>query len=1354
MTTNVIWLEANIDNNINSIRSREIEKFDSLNIKLFKKTEEAIKCLKKIQFEKTKIIIGSSLYREFIKKFKENILEICVVPKFIVFDDNKENLIKYNEDFTNNNNTFYHYGGIVIDFEKVKEFLNNTQKNSNEKDSIIKSNNLSNKIGQKSSIFLDVERKYKYLNLSNDSLYTFEYINKKEQLMFPLFFKALIDYTSNDDSDKYINILYNKYSKESKKLENLLGQIESIKDIPIEILSKYFARLYTIHCNFHKDLNRDLRFNRKDKHLTYIQTLYEGVKLKSIDLATDNILYRGSILSNNEINKIENYINNKIDDLPSSIVFSKSFLSFSKSYDEAIQFLEDEESDEKFSKILFILEKDDKIGYSLSTHGDIEKLSFYPKEKEVLFFPFSSFEVKSLEKINIGKEKEEGYQIKLLYLGKYLENIENDKKLILKENKLPDCPFKTELTESGLINSELMQNMNTKSIYNAFQNYVEDIGEKSDIAKNVITGEIKIDKNDINKPIQIMNKYENVERTKWSSYIRKDYEYINEKNFKRNVVIKINGEKIKSNYYHIFEDEGIYKIKYFFYNNLTNTSYMFYGCSNIINLDLSKFDSQNVTNMSHMFQNCDSLNKIILSKFNAENIKNMSYVFSGCKLLNNLDLSDFDTKNVIYMNCMFSGCASLKELNLYHFNTKNVINMSFMFNECKNLLNLNLSKFDTFNVVKMRGMFNLCNNLINLDISNFNTINVVDMSYMFYCCKSLNNFTIPLDFINKNTKVNNMLSGSSLKIKENISNYNKNKNEINKIIGEINIMNEDVNIPIQIINSFENWKSQHMNKGVKKENDEDNYLNNENEDELKKNIEIKINGKKISFAYLFSFEKQGKYEIEYIFKKNLTNTNFMFYQCRNITKLIFSKFNTDNVTNMKWMFRDCYNLKELDLSMFNTKNVGDMSYMFSGCKSLIYLDISNFNTNNVNDMSYMFYWCKSLKKCNYPFSCFSVLNPILKRNFIFENCDYFHAIQNKLFHSNLIEDSDSDSKEALYISNNILDENKAKSIIIGKIKINKKDINEPIRLIDILIKGDIAIKINGEISKSIYYQEFTTEGIYKIEYFFFNNLTKTSYMYYGCSNIISLDLSKFDSQKVTNMSYMFSGCELLKSLNLSGINTQNVNNMSYMFQDCCKLTNLDLSGFNTKNVKYMNNMFQNCAHLTYLNILDFNTINVINMNNMFLNCSHLTNINLSNFNTINVKNMSYMFSGCKSLKNIDVLNFNTQNVINMKGLFNSCSSITNLELSNFITTNVTNMSLMFSGCELLKILYLSKFTAEKITNISFMFYGCKSLTYLDLSNFNLVNLVDLDFLFDHCNSLNKENIITKDIQILNKFDEY
>ena len=73
------------------------------------------------------------------------------------------------------------------------------------------------------------------------------------------------------------------------------------------------------------------------------------------------------------------------------------------------------------SKVLFILEKDDNIGYNLSTHCDIEKISFYPNEKEVLFFPFSPFEIKSIKEIYIRNEKI--YKIELLYLVKYLKEI-------------------------------------------------------------------------------------------------------------------------------------------------------------------------------------------------------------------------------------------------------------------------------------------------------------------------------------------------------------------------------------------------------------------------------------------------------------------------------------------------------------------------------------------------------------------------------------------------------------------------------------------------------------------------------------------------------------------------------------------------------------------------------------------------------------------------------------------------------------------------------------------------------------------------------------------------------------------
>ena len=60
-----------------------------------------------------------------------------------------------------------------------------------------------------------------------------------------------------------------------------------------------------------------------------------------------------------------------------------------------------------------------------------------------------------------------------------------------------------------------------------------------------------------------------------------------------------------------------------------------------------------------------------------------------------------------------------------------------------------------------------------------------------------------------------------------------------------------------------------------------------------------------------------------------------------------------------------------------------------------------------------------------------------------------------------------------------------------------------------------------------------TEGIYTIKLKIFCNIKDTSYMFFGCDDIESIDLSLFDSKNVTNMDDMFSGCKNLKSINLS-----------------------------------------------------------------------------------------------------------------------------------------------------------------------------------------------------------------------------
>ena len=192
-----------------------------------------------------------------------------------------------------------------------------------------------------------------------------------------------------------------------------------------------------------------------------------------------------------------------------------------------------------------------------------------------------------------------------------------------------------------------------------------------------------------------------------------------------------------------------------------------------------------------------------------------------------------------------------------------------------------------------------------------------------------------------------------------IKKYNQNNiNENNNIIiGEININKNDINKDIQIINSFENFK---RNLNIKFEN-EDNF---KNEKEIKENIEIKINEKIIEFTYSYKFKKEGKYKIEYLFKKNLTNTCFMFYKCNSLTNLDLSNFNTQNITNMNGMFYSCYSLINLNLSNFNTQNVTNMENMFAYCYSLTNLNLSNFNTQKVTYLGSMFNGCKSLAKGN------------------------------------------------------------------------------------------------------------------------------------------------------------------------------------------------------------------------------------------------------------------------------------------------------------------------------------------------------------------------------------------------------
>ena len=97
----------------------------------------------------------------------------------------------------------------------------------------------------------------------------------------------------------------------------------------------------------------------------------------------------------------------------------------------------------------------------------------------------------------------------------------------------------------------------------------------------------------------------------------------------------------------------------------------------------------------------------------------------------------------------------------------------------------------------------------------------------------------------------------------------------------------------------------------------------------------------------------------------------------------------------------------------------------------------------------------------------------------------------------------------------------------------------------------------------------------KITIIYKKTIISCNSMFSYCQNILSIDLSNFDSSQVTIMNYMFQNCNKLVSINFTNFNTKNVKEMKYIFDLCSDLSSIDLSMFNTEQVTLMEAMFQN-----------------------------------------------------------------------------------------------------------------------------------------------------------------------------------
>ena len=173
----VIWIDPNIDSLDNSTELKS--KLNSENIKLFKSIYIAVNHLKSIKTKNVIVIINEKAYSEFIKIYKENLVDMCFTLTIILFtkNENEKEVINNNKEIKQYEHIFFQFGGIANKIDKIK--------------SILKQEENKNETEISKNIF------------DSQVQLTFELIDNKEKLLLPLSFKALIENAINDNMEQY-----------------------------------------------------------------------------------------------------------------------------------------------------------------------------------------------------------------------------------------------------------------------------------------------------------------------------------------------------------------------------------------------------------------------------------------------------------------------------------------------------------------------------------------------------------------------------------------------------------------------------------------------------------------------------------------------------------------------------------------------------------------------------------------------------------------------------------------------------------------------------------------------------------------------------------------------------------------------------------------------------------------------------------------------------------------------------------------------------------------------------------------------------------------------------------------------
>ena len=382
---NVIWIDQNNDKSENKGYLKHYsERLKDFSFTLVTSVKEGYSCLSKYKFKLVYVILSGRLAEEFLDIYEENLQKLTVLTLNIIFCFNGE----YHKTKKYANDPFYNPGGVVTEFEEVIKFLT-------------KEDNL--------SLNPNMIERNKIYNFDNSRAFIF--IPKKiENISLPIILKKFSSrFIDEYELEEFKKFIYNNYSKDIKD-KDLINFFCAKLKIPYYLYSKIFIRLYTLETPFYPDLKHSLSKGNYSEFNQYIFTLYYGLNRKILKDCHEIFLYHFICIN---INEYINIINSSC-----RIVLTNMFMSFTKDEKIALTFMRtnSKQNNPNLKSILFIVNPLTQKNATV-TNIETEEFSYYKLEKEVLFLPFSGFEIVKIEE---GKEYTTMY---LNYLNKYEKKV-------------------------------------------------------------------------------------------------------------------------------------------------------------------------------------------------------------------------------------------------------------------------------------------------------------------------------------------------------------------------------------------------------------------------------------------------------------------------------------------------------------------------------------------------------------------------------------------------------------------------------------------------------------------------------------------------------------------------------------------------------------------------------------------------------------------------------------------------------------------------------------------------------------------------------------------------------------------